>query len=476
MKMAAEKTRIATVYLPAFYEKRDSILPHLQTLCPQVEFTGHFRLNGILDEEGKKRALRYLDEQGEKVHGLLIFGGLQDNRFSDFNLPMIMVQGILVPGDWQKGYESFYRGAKILPAALCDLDVSSEISERRLQDLARKINMIHALNQIKHTKLLLVQEPEVFGQYDVFGMDYHVPFPDDYVQRYAQNLQALGLEVEHVPLNEVLNQIPLTDEKAARQVAQKWIADAVRVNPETNEAEILQAAKLYLAMKAVLQEHAADGMAIRSLVPWSQGRLRVTTCLPNAELNRQLKVGVCEGLLNAAITELFSLLLFQRPTFIGDILGIDRQNDLITVAHCQSPVNPHGNDLAPYEIRSHALQKGNPMLPPFMPEIGKSLSAVVRVDLPLDEPVTIAKISVYHQKIALASGRSVDGDVYYQDFKNRLCRTKLAVRLNTAAFAARYDSAVFGVHRNVIFGDFKQEIRDLAVLLGYELVEEDKDR
>ena len=474
--MGAAKTRIFTVYLPAFYEKKETIFEQLQPLCPDVQFTGHARLTGILDEDGKKSALQAIAEEQDNLDGLIIFGGLQDKRFTSFNLPVIMVQGIWVPGDWQKGYLKFYQGDKIIPAALCDIDVREEISAARVRELARKIKLIEALAEVKRTKLLLVQEPEVLGQYDVFGMDYHVPFPDDYVQRYADHLNALGLTVNHVELERVLNKIPKADINRAEAIAQKWIKDAIGVNPETNETEILEAARLYLAMKELVEEEQADGIAIRSLVPWSQGILRVTTCLPNAEFNRQLKVGVCEGLINAAITELFALLLFKRPTFIGDIIGIDRENDLITVAHCQSPVNPHGDDLAPYEIRSHALQKGNKMLPAFMPEIGKSLSAVVRVDLPVDEPVTVVKISVYHKKIAVSSGRSVRGEDYYRDFKDRLCRTKLAIRLNTEAFARRYDTATFGVHRNVIFGDYREQLKDLADLMGYEFVPEDEER
>ena len=467
-------TNIFTVYLPAFYEKKEQILAQLELLCPDVTFSGHARLSGILDENGKVEALQAIAEQENQLDGLLIFGGLQDKRFTANSLPVIMVQGIWTPGDWQKGIETFYQGEKLITAAICDIDAKDDVSAQRLQDLANKINYIATLHKVKNTRLLLVQEPEVLGQYDVFGMDYHVPFPDDYVPRYARHLRELGLNVEHVELERVLEKIPQANIKKAQAFASQWIKDALRINPETNETEILEAAKLYLAMKALVDEHKADGIAIRSLVPWSKGILRVTTCLPNAEFNKQLKVGVCEGLMNAAISELFSLLLFKRPTFIGDVIGIDTVNDLITVAHCQSPVNPHGDDLAPYEIRSHALQKGNKMFPSTFPEIGKSLSAVVRVELPVDEAVTVTKISVYHKKIAVSSGVTVDGERYYKDFKDRLCRTKIAIRLNAKAFEKHYDTVTFGVHRNVIWGDYRQQLADFARLIGYEVVEEDR--
>ena len=113
--MGAAKTRIFTVYLPAFYEKKETIFEQLQPLCPDVQFTGHARLTGILDEDGKKSALQAIAEEQDNLDGLIIFGGLQDKRFTSFNLPVIMVQGIWVPGDWQKATSNSIREIKSFP-------------------------------------------------------------------------------------------------------------------------------------------------------------------------------------------------------------------------------------------------------------------------------------------------------------------------------------------------------------------------
>ena len=472
--MSIRKTRIFTIFLPGFYEKKDKIFGQLQPLCPNIEFTGHVVLKGILDEKGKETAHQTIKAHLETLDGILIFGGLLDKRFTSLSLPVIMVRGIWIPGDWQKGIKSFYQGEKIITAALCDLDISEEISNARFKDLADKIKLIEVLSRIKEKKLLLVQEKEVLGQYDVFGMDYHVPLPDDYVERYSDHLKELGLRVEHIDLQNVLERIASVEKNAAQSIARQWIQSALDLNSDTNEQEVFEAAKLYLAMKSLMEEKNAEGIAIRSLVPWSKGTLRVTTCLPNTEFNKQLKVGVCEGLINAAVTELFGLLMFGRPSFIGDVIGIDPVQNLVTIAHCQSPVNPHGDDVVPYEIRSHALQKGNKMFPNVFPEIGKSLSATVRVELPTSEKVTLVKMSVYHKKIAVSTGMVVNGEEYYKDFKDRLCRTKIAVQLDAKAFEKNYDTVMFGVHRNVIYGDYRQTFQELANLLGYEIVEEDK--
>ena len=472
--MNAKKTQIFTIFLPGFYEKKDKIFKRLQPLCPNSEFTGHVVLKGILDEKGKEAVYQTIKAHLETLDGILIFGGLLDKRFTSLDLPVVMVRGIWIPGDWQKGIKSFYRGDKIITAALCDIDISEEVSNTRFNDLANRIKLIEVLSRIKEKKILLVQEKKILGQYDVFGMDYHIPLPDDYVETYSDHLKEFGLDIEHIDLQNVLERIATVDQSEAQYISKRWIQGALDLNPDTNEQEVFEAAKLYLAMKSLIEERKAVGIAIRSLVPWSNGTLRVTTCLPNMEFNKQLKVGVCEGLANAAVTELFGLLMFGRPSFIGDVIGIDPVQNLVTIAHCQSPVNPHGDDVVPYEIRSHALQKGNKMFPNVFPEIGKSLSAAVRVELPIGEKVTLVKMSVYHKKIAVSTGRVVRGENYYKDFKDRLCRTKIAVQLDAKAFENNYDTVTFGVHRNVIYGDYRQAIQELGNLLGYEIVEEDK--
>ena len=95
-------------------------------------------------------------------------------------------------------------------------------------------------------------------------------------------------------------------------------------------------------------------------------------------------------------------------------------------------------------------------------------------DLPLNEVVTIIKISIYHKKIAISTGMTVSGLELYQDFDDRLCRTKLVVKINAKAFEEYYDTVTFGVHRNILFGDYRETIKYMAAIIGYEVIEEHK--
>lgn len=467
------KAKIYTIFLPAYSPKKSELLRRLGEELNDVDFIGLDELSGIMATEGREEAYRNIRRMREEIDGILVFGGYLDGELTSFGLPVIIVRSLFGVGDWEKGILSFYKGEKVLTACLSDYDIFTTASASRFNDLLDKIRLISALRKVKGSKLLVVQEPEILGSYDILGMDFHSPLPEDYNDVYSESLREIGLEVVHASLIELNEEIGKVDKDKAGEIADMWMEEAEEVK-ETNREEVLKAAKMYLGMERLMDRYEATGIAIRSLVPWVKGKIEVTPCLANTELNKQLRVGVCEGLVNSAVTEMFGIYITGRPSFVGDVIGIDRVNDTVTFAHCQCPINPHGDDRVPYIIRSHALQKWNRRLPEDYPEAGSTLSAVVQVRLPTDEAVTAVKLSLYERKIALSTGVSVPGGGLYTDFDDILCRTKLVMKTDTEAFERKYDTVTFGVHRNIIYGDHRERFKDLAVLLGYEVVEEDR--
>jgi hypothetical protein len=467
------KTEIYTVFLPCYSPRKDELLGKLQSGFDDVEFVGLDELSGIGGTEGREEAYRNIKEMKGKIDGILMLGGYLDSELTSFGLPVVMVRSLFGVGDWEKGILNFYKDKKVLTTCLSDFDVSSGVSTSRFDDLLSKIRLISALRKVKNSRLLVVQEPEILGNYDIQGMDFHSPLPEDYNEVYSENLGQIGPEVTHASLIELNEETEKVNESDAEKTTDMWINEAKEIR-ETNREEVLRAARMYLGIERLMKKHDANGIAVRSLVPWVKGMINVTPCLANTELNKQSRVGVCEGLVNSAITEMFGIYSSGNPSFVGDVIGIDRVNDTVTFAHCQCPINPHGNDRVPYVIRSHALQKENEMLPDDYPEAGTTLSAVVQVELPTDEVVTAVKFSMYDKKIGVSAGLSVPGEKLYRNFEDILCRTKLVMETNTEAFERNYDTVRFGVHRNVIYGEHKARIEDLATLIGFDVVEEDR--
>ena len=53
-----------------------------------------------------------------------------------------------------------------------------------------------------------------------------------------------------------------------------------------------------------------------------------------------------------------------------------------------------------------------------------------------------------------------------------MCRTKLVMKTNSAVFESKYNTAAFGVHRNIIYGDHTEVVKDLGKLMGFQVEEE----
>ncbi len=111
----------------------------------------------------------------------------------------------------------------------------------------------------------------------------------------------------------------------------------------------------------------------------------------------------------------------------------------------------------PYAIRN---------LPQWSMEEQEKGGASAQVFLPAGETVTAAKISVHDKKLSLFTGRTVDGEKLFPGWYDILCSARRLLD--------RVDWRTFGVHRVAFYGDHRERFKDLATLLGYEVVEKDR--
>ncbi|MCK4445891.1 MAG: hypothetical protein KAW56_02290, partial [Candidatus Marinimicrobia bacterium] len=283
--MGGKATKIYTIFLPYYLSRKDEIINKLSSHQKNVEFVGFDKLSGITDATGKSTVYKNIKKLKNNLDGILVFGGYLDNKLTSFGLPVIIVRAVMGAGDWQKGILNFYKNEKVLTASLTNVDISKQISDSRFTGLISKINLIVALNKIKKTKLLLFQEPEVLGNYDIYGMDFHTPLPKDYNEVYSRNLKELNLDIKHISLIDLLENMNEIEETNAEKITNMWISEAKEVKSETNKNEISKVAKIYLAMENLMKKYDAAGIIIRSLVPWSKKIIDVTPCLANTELN-----------------------------------------------------------------------------------------------------------------------------------------------------------------------------------------------
>ncbi len=267
-----------------------------------------------------------------------------------------------------------------------------------------------------------------------------------------------GVEVVSVTAQELNKAYDQVDSAVAEAQADKWIRKAIKVVEPTRD-EIVKSSKLYLAMKAVMQQQQARAITVDCLGLFGQKVLPAYPCLGFCQLNDMGLVGACEADIDSTLTMLMFGYAFGVPGFISDPV-FDTSTNTVIHAHCVCPTKMDGpaGPSCPYIIRNHLEDyKG----------------AVLQVKHRKGQPITCAKL-VNNDTIVISTGKITGSpDV------DRGCRTKMATKVADAR--KMLDNWGGGVvkggirdtlHRVVFYGNHIDDVRRLAVLMGLKVVEE----
>ncbi len=444
----SRKASVYTVFGEYYHKDADAILGELRPRCPDVDFVGLDTFSQIATVLEKIRA------QKERLDGILVFGPYYDRALTAIGLPVIMVNSVLRFSEWVQGISHYYRGERLLTSTLCAHDLQPSLTAARFDELAGKINLLAALRRVRNSRILNIEAEDNTLQ----RCEQKADAPDDYQKVFFDHLDKFfGLGIKTVMWHDFYKEIERADDAEASGIADRWIQEAEEVK-ETTREEIVKVAKLYLAARKLMRQFDCVAFTVRS---WSESwwNVKIMPPLAEMELSKEHKVASCESLFECLLTQILALYIAGRPSFVGDTLGIDPANDVVIYGHCFAPINPHGNDRVPYTIRSHVLHSPSPG---------------IRVEFPLHETVTVAKISVYYKKVAVYTGEVVSGREIYKDFDDIACRSKIVIKTDARAMSRNYDWSTFGIHRVVFYGDYREKFKELATLIGFEIVEEDK--
>ncbi|MFX0104394.1 MAG: hypothetical protein ACFE75_02750 [Candidatus Hodarchaeota archaeon] len=272
--------------------------------------------------------------------------------------------------------------------------------------------------------------------------------------KYRENLKEIfDIEMIRGDPNEILEYYTKVNEDEAKSVADKWINNALKVEP--SEKTILNSAKLYIAFKNILQDRDINIFTPDCGTFLLTGILPAYPCMAYFELSNEGKYGICESDMDSTVSFLFGLYLTGRPGFVSNHT-FDLINDQITYMHCVAPNKLFGIEgpSTPYEIVFHGETH--------------YLGASPCVKFPVGEIVTTIKISVFKKKISIRSGKIVDNVV---DEKG--CVSKMLVKDNVDKIMRNYDWESFGWHRVSFIGDWKKDFIIGAKILGLKIIEED---
>jgi len=481
--MDAQKTKLYTVFMDAGIQhfesqtltptKNQQLLNQLKEQCSEVDFTVR-----DVSEAGTKleAVIEDLEAHKDDFDGVLIFGGLSDYRPALTDLPTIVVYNF--PNFSHLPYKLFDDRRGVLTAT-CDRGnvCKSAQSASMFDDLVQKIAIVDALAKMKRSRMLVITDhPYV----NVHHGDLDTAYPGDLRQKPPQEFNevfqelvndSFGTEITKIGTQEVASnqRVQDVDEKQAGEIAHWWIAEAEDMKG-TIEREVVNSARMYLAMKVLMDEYGANAIAtrIRSLTTNPKPEDMIWPSLGNSQLQLEGIAGCCQAHINVVLTHMLAQYAFGRPSMMGDFT-IDVSNNVGIVMHCGAPWNPWGGtEKIPYIIRDHAQRRVKEHSRP-------GAGACSEVLFPAGETATIWRIDVPRQSILVHTGETVDAYSLYNDWSNIMCRTKLVVEPEDAGRVQSHLSPdIYGVHRTATLGDFREQISQIGRLLRFEVIQEDR--
>jgi len=265
--------------------------------------------------------------------------------------------------------------------------------------------------------------------------------------------EVMGVKVEHLPFAELNEAWKQADKAETCAVADRWAKAAKKVEGVSRET-LETSAAMYLAERALLQKHGANGITINCLGGFYGGHIHAYPCLGFYQLNNDGLIGGCECDVRSAATMVIGTTLTQgRPGYISDPV-IDTAKRQIIYAHCVAPSKAFGpaGRTNPYEILTHSEDRQGASIRSILP------TGYMTTSLEFDQG---RKEILFHRALAVAN-----------DPDDRACRTKLCAEPvgDLEKLFRMWDQ--WSWHRVTFYGDLKEPVYALADAAGWKVVEE----
>jgi len=440
--------------VPKALLSNEDLLNRLKKECSEVEFIVReeptpWSAQGVIDE-----ITREIARQRDVLDGVLIFGTGGARALAPTGLPTIVVQNLFTL-EWAP-YESLMeKGKKVLISYLDRENVTSpSTNSAMVSDLVEKIKLVKAMVKMREAKMLYVKSLSGWGD------SYSASNWTEYCNKVKETL---GTEFVVRDMKELSGLYEKTDEGEAKKIAKRWIDESDGVI-DTSEEEITESARLYLSLDAMVKKYNASAVTFTQMAFKNQKGRDIHGALPIMEFAKRGIIGCYQAYFDTILTQMLGYYVTGKASFHGDNI-FDPINNTTTLVHCGCPVNAWGEKNLPYRIRDYTPGK-------WSEELQRREGAVPAVELPVDVPVTVWQIFPPLKKIFVYTGKSISGDSLYKGYKDILCRDKLLIKVDNVEEIMRYwNIQKYGPHRNVNFGDLRDKIRQIGVLLDFEVVE-----
>ena len=247
-------------------------------------------------------------------------------------------------------------------------------------------------------------------------------------------LQRYGIATVDIDLQRLIEGIKTVSPSEAEEVAQAMVKRANGV-VEPSDADMLEAAKAYLAIKRICQEERLDAMTIRCFdIVKACG---TTSCLALALLNDEGIVAGCEGDMQTLLSMLLAKRLCGEVAFMANPSQLTDQSSML--AHCTIPLTMCDETV----VRSH-----------FESGIGVAIQGL----LPLTDYTLFKWGGPQLDRYFVAEAQAIE-----TPYSNHFCRTQITLNVNLKPYLLQHS---IGNHHVIIRGQHAEEIRSFMQAHG----------
>jgi|GEM_PF-3087922 len=251
-------------------------------------------------------------------------------------------------------------------------------------DLQSQVTVLRAEKMLRETRALVIGEG--WPSFSQVGNPESPRIVED----------ALGVEIVQRTIADLRNRWEAADRADAESLAAQWLENAAEVD-ESARRDIVECAKMYLAMDALLEETGATAMTVNcrawDLLSCEEFGAFYSPCMGLTHLRWRGIPAACE----ADICALMSMALLNyvtgAPAFLGNIGPVDPEGNSVRIgghAACTVDMEGEGTPLEGYRLRDYGGRGGVASYLPI--EAGR--------------PVTIARFDKSFRHLSLAAGET----------------------------------------------------------------------
>lgn len=204
---------------------------------------------------------------------------------------------------------------------------------------------------------------------------------------------------------------------------------------EFDKKEVIESKKLSKALEVLTEKYELAGLTLRCFDLLDT--IHTTGCLGLSLLNRNKKIGTCEGDIPAMLSMYLLNQITGQPGFQANPSRIDSDKNEIVFAHCTLPIDMADS----YDVMTH-----------FESGIGVALRGKMK-----KTDITIFKLNPNLKDYYVAEGKITENLE-----EGTLCRTQIVIKLDDVKY---FLTSPHGNHHIIVYGKHKDNINQYMTSL-----------